>query len=87
MQTTHPQPQRDITPEMRNDMEQQIEIQNRIQSMMEISSLESVVKFYARFDFSQDSKKTPKYTMSLQAGDCPEMQDLRGRDEKISMYP
>jgi hypothetical protein len=71
---------------MRNDMEQQIEIQNRIQSMMEISSLESVVKFYARFDFSQDSKKTPKYTMSLQAGDCPEMQDLRGRDEKISMY-
>ena len=55
---------------MRNDMEQQIEIQNRIQSMMEISSLESVVKFYARFDFSQDSKKTPKYTMSLQAGDC-----------------
>ena len=67
-------------------MEQQIEIQNRIQSMMEISSLESVVKFYARFDFSQDSKKTPKYTMSLQAGDCPEMQDLRGRDETISMY-
>jgi hypothetical protein len=54
---------------MRNDMEQQIEIQNRIQSMMEIPSLESVVKFYARFDFSQDSKKTPKYTMSLQAGD------------------
>ena len=36
--------------------------------MMEISSPENVLKFYARFDFSQDSKKTPKYTMSQKGG-------------------
>lgn len=44
------------------------------------------IRYYARFEYSKDSKKTPKYTIIKQAGYYEPMEFIKGRDGKISMY-
>ncbi len=43
------------------------------------------ILYYARMEYDQTSKKTPKYVVTAQAGYYP-MEALRGRDGRISMY-
>ncbi len=44
------------------------------------------IRYYARMvNTTQKGKKTPKYTITAQAGYYPPMELLRGRDGKISM--
>jgi hypothetical protein len=44
------------------------------------------IRYYAKFELSKDSKKTPKYTITRQAGYYEPMETLKGRDGQISMY-
>lgn len=44
------------------------------------------IRYYARLDYSLDSKKTAKYIITKSKGDYPPMNELIGRDGKISMY-
>lgn len=44
------------------------------------------IRYYARMvNTTQTGKKTPKYTITAQAGYYPPMEQLRGRDGQISM--
>ena len=44
------------------------------------------VRYYAKMvNTTQNGKKTPKYTITAQAGYYPPMEQLRGRDGQISM--
>lgn len=44
------------------------------------------IRYYARLDYDKASKKTPKYVITQQAGFYPCMQELVGRNGKISMF-
>lgn len=44
------------------------------------------IRYYAKFELSKDSKKTPKYIITKQAGYYEPMELLKGRDGQISMY-
>lgn len=45
------------------------------------------IRFYARFVYAtQKGKKTPKYVLATQAGYYPPMEQLRGRDGRITLY-
>lgn len=44
------------------------------------------VKYCARLDFVNNGGETPKYTITAEVGYMPEMEQLRGKDGKISMY-
>lgn len=45
------------------------------------------IRYYAKFvNTTQNGKKTPKFTIIMQAGYYPPMEQLKGRDGKISMY-
>ena len=45
------------------------------------------IKFYAQMVYStKKGAKTPKYTITSQAGYYPPMEDLKGRDGLISMF-
>ena len=44
------------------------------------------VRYYAKLEYSTDSKKTPKYEITAQAGFYPPMEQLKGRNGKISVY-
>ena len=44
------------------------------------------IKYYARLDYNRQSGETPKYTITEEAGFMPEMEQLKGRDGKVSMY-
>ena len=44
------------------------------------------IKYYARLDYCQSSGETPKYTITAECGFMPEMEQLRGKDGKVSMY-
>ena len=44
------------------------------------------IRYYAKFELSKDSKKTPKYVITTQAGYYEPMESLKGRDGQISMY-
>lgn len=44
------------------------------------------IRYYAKFELSKESKKTPKYTITKQAGYYEPMESLKGRDGQISMY-
>ena len=44
------------------------------------------IKYYARFVDATGSKKTPKYTVTKQAGYFPQMETQRGKDGNISVY-
>lgn len=44
------------------------------------------IRFYARLVYDTQSKKTPKYVLTTQAGYYPPMEQLRGRDGRITLY-
>lgn len=44
------------------------------------------ISYYARLDYDQTSKKTPKYVITAEAGFYPPMEQLKGRNGKVSMY-
>lgn len=44
------------------------------------------IRYYAKFELSKESKKTPKYIITKQAGYYEPMESLKGRDGQISMY-
>ena len=44
------------------------------------------IKYYAKLEFVPNGKETPKYTITEEAGFMPEMEQLKGRDGKVSMY-
>ncbi len=44
------------------------------------------IRYYARFDDCTGSGKIPKYVITAQAGYYPPMDEIVGRDGKISMY-
>ena len=45
------------------------------------------IRYYAKLvNTTQNGKKTPKFTIIMQAGYYPPMEQLKGRDGKISMY-
>lgn len=45
------------------------------------------IRFYARMvNTTEKGRKTPKYTITAQAGYYPPMEQLKGRDGKISMH-
>lgn len=44
------------------------------------------IRYYARLDYDTASKKTPKYVITAEAGYYPPMEQLKGRDGKVSMY-
>ena len=44
------------------------------------------IRFYARLDDCTGNGKIPKYKITAQAGYYPPMEELAGRDGKISMY-
>lgn len=44
------------------------------------------IRYYARMEYSKDSKKTPKYAITAQAGYYPPMEQLKGRNGLVSMY-
>lgn len=45
------------------------------------------IRYYAKMvNTTQKGKKTPKYTITAQAGYYPPMEQLKGRDGHISMY-
>lgn len=44
------------------------------------------IRFYAKLEYSTDSKQTPKYVITAQAGFYPPMEQLRGRNGKVSFY-
>jgi len=44
------------------------------------------IRYYARLDFDPASKKTPKYVITAEAGYYPPMEQLKGRDGKVSMF-
>lgn len=44
------------------------------------------IRFYARLDDCTGNGKIPKYKITAQAGYYPPMEELEGRDGKISMY-
>lgn len=44
------------------------------------------IRYYARLEDSTGNGKTPKYTITAQAGYYPPMDEIIGRDGKISMY-
>ena len=44
------------------------------------------IKYYARLEYNRQSGETPKYTITEEAGFMPEMEQLKGRDGKVSMY-
>ncbi len=43
-------------------------------------------KYYTRLDYNPKSGETPKYTITKEWGFMPEMETVRGRDGKVSMY-
>lgn len=45
------------------------------------------IRYYAKLvNTTQNGKKTPKFTLIMQAGYYPPMEQLKGRDGQISMY-
>lgn len=44
------------------------------------------IRYYAKMVYDPNSKKTPKYVIIAQAGYYPPMEQLTGRDGKITMY-
>lgn len=44
------------------------------------------IKYYARFEDVTGNGKTPKYQIVHEAGYYPEMETMKGRDGKISVY-
>jgi len=44
------------------------------------------IRYYARLDFDPASKKTPKYVITAEAGYYPPMEQLKGRNGKVSMF-
>ena len=42
--------------------------------------------YYARLIFDKSSKKTPKYVITAESGYYPPMDELRGRDGRVSVY-
>lgn len=44
------------------------------------------IRYYARLDYDPASKKTLKYVITAEAGFYPPMEQLKGRDGKVSMY-
>jgi len=45
-----------------------------------------VIRYYAMLVYDANSKKTPKYLITKEAGYYPPMDSIRGRDGKISFY-
>lgn len=44
------------------------------------------IKYYAMLEYNLQSGETPKYTIVADAGFMPEMEYLRGRDGRVSMF-
>ena len=44
------------------------------------------IKYYALLVYNRNNGGTPKYTITKEAGFMPEMEELKGRDGKVSMY-
>ena len=44
------------------------------------------IKYYAYIEFVNNGKETPKYAITADVGFMPEMEQLRGKDGKISFY-
>lgn len=44
------------------------------------------IRYYAKMAFDTNSKKTPKYAITAQAGFYPPMEQLKGRNGLVSMY-
>lgn len=44
------------------------------------------IRYYARLDDCTGNGKTPKYVVAVQAGYYPPMEEIIGKDGKISMY-
>ena len=44
------------------------------------------IRYYARFDYCTDSGKIPKYAITQSAGYYPPMDELKGKDGRVSMY-
>ena len=44
------------------------------------------VRYYARLDYCTESGKVPKYAISQQIGYYPPMNELKGKDGRVSMY-
>lgn len=44
------------------------------------------IRYYAKMVFDANSKKTPKYAITAQAGYYPPMEQLKGRNGLVSMY-
>ena len=44
------------------------------------------IVYYARITYDKGSKKTPKYVITEEAGYYPPMDELRGRDGRVSVY-
>lgn len=44
------------------------------------------IRYFARFDFDETSKKTPKYVITAEAGYYPPMEAITGKNGKVTMY-
>ena len=45
------------------------------------------IRYYAKMvNTTRKGKKTPKYTITAQAGYYPPMNEIKGKDGKVSMY-
>lgn len=45
-----------------------------------------MIRYYAKMVYDTSSKKTPKYTIVEQAGYYPPMEQIKGRNGRVSMY-
>jgi len=44
------------------------------------------ITYYAKFELCDDENKTPKYQMTQAAGCCPAMEQLKGKNGRVSLY-
>ena len=44
------------------------------------------IRYYARLEFDETSKKTPKYIITAEAGYYPPMEAIKGKNGKVTMY-
>lgn len=44
------------------------------------------IRYYAKMEYDANSKKTPKYVITAQAGYYPPMEQIKGRNGLVSMY-
>jgi len=51
-----------------------------------LKSMQPKISYYAKFELCTDGNKTPKYQMTQVAGYCPAMEQLKGKNGRVSLY-